>query len=507
MQKTALISVYDKSNLVEFAKELVALDWRIVSTGGTYSLLRENGIDVIDVTEVTNFNEILDGRVKTLHPYIHSGILYRRDDKNHQETIKALNIGSIDMVVNTLYPFEEVLNKDSSHSELIENIDIGGPSMIRAAAKNYKDVIVVTDINDYSKIIAKLKSGELDEEYRLELSAKAFNYTAYYDSLISSYFNDKLGIEFPEKLTLTYQKVDNLRYGENPHQKASYYKKVFKTKNEKNDFKKLNGKELSYNNYTDIYSAVKMVKEFEEPCVVGIKHNNPSGIAIGNTIDEAFDKAYECDKISIFGGIFAINRCVTKHIAEVINSFFMEIVIAPDYEAEALEVLKQKNNLIVIQIENLNEFKISDKVIKEVLGGVVVQDYDIEFAKECKCVTKRQPTSKEMEELLFGFKAVKAVSSNGVVIVKDNATIGIGQGQVRRSWAVEEALYRAEEKIEDAVMASDAFFFEDTVELLREKGIKAVIQPGGSIKDENVIKLCDEYGIAMVMTSTRHFRH
>lgn len=507
MQKTALISVYDKGNLVEFAKDLKSLGWRIISTGGTYNTLKTSGIEVIEVNEITNFKEILDGRVKTLHPFIHSGILYRRDDKNHCDAMKELNINSIDMVVNTLYPFEEVLNKNSSHTELIENIDIGGPSMIRAAAKNYKDVIVVTDINDYDEVIEKLRNGEINEDYKLKLSAKAFNYTAYYDSLISSYFNDKLNIDFPDKLTTTYEKVDSLRYGENPHQEASFYRKVFQRADEKVEFEKLNGKELSYNNYTDIFSAIKMVKEFEEPCVVGVKHNNPSGIAIGKDINEAFDKAYECDKVSIFGGIFAINRCVTKHIAEIINSFFMEIVIATDYEEEALEILKQKKNLIVIKIKNLNEFVLPKMMKKEVLSGLVAQDLDKDFVTELKCITKRQPTDTEMKELLFGFKAVKAVSSNGIVIVKENATIGIGQGQVRRSWAVEEALERAKDKIENSVMASDAFFFEDTVELLKKYGIKAVIQPGGSIKDENVIELCDKYGIAMIITGMRHFRH
>ena len=304
MSKRALISVFEKDNIIEFAEELVKLGWEIISTGGTYKILKESGLSVLEVDEVTNFKEILNGRVKTLHPYIHGGILYRRNDNNHVETVKNLGISSIDMVVNNLYPFEKVLNSENNtHENLIENIDIGGPSMIRAAAKNYNDVSIVVDPKDYPEIIERLKNNKLDKDFRLYLSCKAFNYTAYYDALISSYFNDLLNIDFPEKLTTTYKKVEDLRYGENPHQKASFYEKVYIKDEEKTDFKQLHGKELSYNNLTDMYSAIKIVKEFDEPCVVAVKHNNPCGLAIGENIDEAYDKAYACDSISIFGGI------------------------------------------------------------------------------------------------------------------------------------------------------------------------------------------------------------
>ena len=509
MSKRALISVFEKDNIVEFAKELVQLGWEIISTGGTYRILKDSGLSVIEVDEVTNFKEILNGRVKTLHPFIHGGILYRRDDKNHVETVQQLGISSIDMVVNNLYPFEKVLNSENNtHENLIENIDIGGPSMIRAAAKNYNDVSIVVDPKDYPEIIERLKNNKLDKDFRLYLSCKAFNYTAYYDALISSYFNDLLNIDFPEKLTTTYKKVEDLRYGENPHQKASFYEKVYIKDEEKTDFKQLHGKELSYNNLTDMYSAIKIVKEFDEPCVVAVKHNNPCGLAIGENIDEAYDKAYACDSISIFGGIIALNREVTKCIAEKINNFFVEIVIANKFSKDAIEILTQKKNIRLIEVSNISEFKIPNILSKEVLNGIVVQDYDNTlFTEELKFVTKRKPSEEELKNLIFGFKACKSVASNGIVIVKNNATIGIGQGEVRRSWAVEEGLERAKDNLKDAVLASDAFFFEDTVELLRENGIKAVIQPGGSIKDENVIKLCDEYGIAMVFTSTRHFRH
>lgn len=509
MAKRALISVFEKEGIVEFASELVNMGWEIISTGGTYKKLKEAGLDVIEVDEITRFKEILDGRVKTLHPFIHAGILYRRDVGNHVNTMDELDIHSIDMVVNNLYPFEKVLSrKDSTHEELVENIDIGGPSMIRAAAKNYRDVIVVTDIGDYDMVIERLKEGKLDMDCRLKLSGKAFNYTAYYDALISNYFNRILGMEFPDRLTLTYDKKQELRYGENPHQDAAYYENVFETVNGESEFEQLHGKELSYNNFTDMYGAIKMVKDFEEPCVVGVKHANPSGLGIGDTIDEAFDKAYECDPVSIFGGIFAINRPVTKHIAEIAGSFFVEIIVAPDFEAEAFEILSQKKNIRLIKMPNFNAFKLPSKTYKETLNGIVYQDYDNEiFTQELKCVTKVQPSEEEMKDLLFGFRAVKSVSSNGVVIVKNGATIGIGQGEVRRSWAVEEAIARAQGKLEGAVLASDAFFFEDTVEMLKDAQIKAVIQPGGSVKDENVIKLCDEYGIAMIFTGTRHFRH
>lgn len=512
MNRRALISVSDKTGIVDFAKELKNLGWDLISTGGTYKVLRESGIEVLEVDEVTNFKEILNGRVKTLHPFIHGGILFRRDINEHVETVREIGIKSIDMVVNNLYPFEKVLNSDSrTHDDLIENIDIGGPSMIRAAAKNYKDVIIVVDPKDYQNIIGRLKENEVDEDYRLYLSAKAFNYTAYYDAMISSYFNDVLNIEFPEKLTITYNKKENLRYGENPHQSAALYEKVYFKDVEKSDFNKLHGKELSYNNLTDMYAAIKIAKEFKEPCVVGIKHCNPSGIAIGETIDEAFDRAYKCDKTSIFGGIFAINRKVTKYIAEQINNIFIEIVVAIGYDEEALEILKSKKNIRLIEIKNFNDFKLPSNVTKEVLNGIVCQDYDDKlFIDDLKIVTNRKPSEKEMEDLLFAFKACKSVSSNGIVVARDNSTIGIGQGEVRRSWAAEEAIDRAIENfdnIDNAVLASDAFFFEDTVELINKNNIKAVIQPGGSIKDESVIELCNKYDIAMVFTSIRHFRH
>jgi len=378
--------------------------------------------------------------------------------------------------------------------------------MIRAAAKNFRDVLVVTDAGDYEEVLHRLKEGRNDLPYRESMAAKAFRYTAYYDALISEYFSNRLSVANPEYLSLSYRLGTSLRYGENPHQNAAFYEKVY----EENpaEWKQLHGKELSYNNYTDMYNAVRFVKEFSEPAVVGTKHNNPAGIGIGENIDEAFDKAYACDETSLFGGIFALNRPVTKHIAELLHSFFMEIVIAPAYEEEALSLLEEKKNLRVIVMPNLSSFSLPKKTEKEVLGGILVQDYDnADITEEMEVVSKRKPTEEEMRDLRFGFKAVKMVASNGAVLVKDGATLGIGQGQVRRTWAVEDALSHGEGKHYGAVLASDGFFFADTVELLQKHGIRAAIQPGGSVKDPEVIALCDQYGIALVMTHIRHFRH
>lgn len=510
MKKRALLSVYDKTNIVAFAKALVDLDFEVVTTGGTYQLLKKEEVPVTEISDITQFKEMLDGRVKTLHPIIHGGILYRRSDEEHVKTVEEEQIVPVDIVVNNLYPFEQVLNANKSHEELIENIDIGGPSMIRAAAKNHEDVLIVTDVNDYDTVIEKLQSGQVDLAFRRYLAGKAFNYTAYYDALIANYFNDLQGIEFPERLTIGYKKRASLRYGENPHQQASWYDKAYVKQAEKTDFVQLHGKELSYNNLTDSYGAIKMVKEFSGPAVVAVKHANPCGIGTGETIEEAFDKAYACDDVSIFGGIVAFNRPLNKDIAEKLSAFFVEIVIAPSYEEDALAILTQKKNIRLMVIDNMATFQLPNKMSKEVLNGMVYQDADTIVVNEVKVVTKVAPTEQQMKDLLFAFKACKTVSSNGIVLAKNGATLGIGQGEVRRSWACEQALNRMNEHFpnsQGAVMASDAFFFEDTVELLKENGVQAVIQPGGSIRDEKVIQLCDEYGIAMVFTTIRHFRH
>lgn len=509
MNKRALISVFDKSGILDFARSLERMDWEIISTGGTYKYLKENGVNPIEIEEVTDFPEILEGRVKTLNPYIHGGILFRRDEKSHQETIKEHGIKPIDMVVNNLYPFEEKLREKAEHDEMVENIDIGGPSMIRAAAKNYKDVIVVTDPKDYGPIIDELEEGEVSIKTKVELARKAFGYTAHYDAIISNYFNKVLDIKYPEYLTIPHKLESRLRYGENPHQTASFYKDSFN--NLGINFRQLHGKELSYNNLNDIFGTIRALKEFEEPACVGVKHSNPSGIGIGKTAYEAYMKAYECDPTSIFGGIIAINREVDVDIASHMATFFLEVVIAPSYSEAAIEILTQKKNIRLIEIKELNEFSMPEMNYKQVLGGMVYQDKDVfqenekNFDYELK--TSRKPSEKEIEDLKFAWKCAKNIASNGVVLAKDGGTVGIGQGEVRRSWAVEEAIDRAEGKLEGAVFASDAFFFEDTVEALNEAGIKVLLSPGGSIKDENVIKLCEEYGMTLLFTGHRHFRH
>ncbi|MDO5027191.1 MAG: bifunctional phosphoribosylaminoimidazolecarboxamide formyltransferase/IMP cyclohydrolase [Tissierellia bacterium] len=509
MKKNALISVFDKEGIVEFARNLKDIGYNIISTGGTFKLLQKEGIEVSDVSSVTEFPEMLDGRVKTLHPRIHAGILYRRDIQGDVEILEEKKIPSIDIVVNSLYPFEEMLAQDRDEDTMIENIDIGGPSMIRAAAKNFKHVAIVVDKNDYGEVIERIKKDSLDLEYRKKLAAKAFSLTAYYDGVIANYFNEITDNIFPQHLTRPFRLESQLRYGENPHQKASYYIDGYLRNDKKFDFEKLHGKEISFNNMNDLTGAVMSLKEFDLPTVVGVKHSNPSGIGSAENIDEAFDKAIACDSISIFGGIIALNRPVTVHIAEVIHSMFMEIVIAPDFEKEAFDILAQKKNIRLIKSKNIVEAKWQDLKFKDVINGVIVQEKDDLLFKDedFKVVSKRQPSKEEIDSMIFGMKAIKNANSNGVVLAKDNATVGYGFGEVRRSWAVEKAIERAGENIQDSVLASDAFFFEDTVELLHENNVKAAISPGGSIHDKAVIELCDKYDIALVFTSTRHFKH
>ncbi|MEY8415032.1 bifunctional phosphoribosylaminoimidazolecarboxamide formyltransferase/IMP cyclohydrolase [Tissierella praeacuta] len=509
--KRALISVFHKEGIVEFASELKKLGWEIISTGGTYKILKESGIEVIEVNNVTNFPEILDGRVKTLNPYIHGGLLYRRDNENHIKTIEDMKIDPIDMVVNNLYPFEETIKKPNvTHEETIENIDIGGPSMIRAAAKNYKDVTVIIDPSDYEQVLNELKSeGKTTFRTRQYLARKVFNYTAYYDTLISNYFNEIEEVIFPEKLTLAYKSKEELRYGENPHQKAAFYKEVGKKEGTLAGAIQLHGKELSFNNINDANGCIEALKEFDEPTVVAVKHANPCGIGSGKDILEAYKKAYECDKVSIFGGIIAANREIDEKVAEKINEIFIEIVMAPSFTEKALEILTQKKNIRIMQIDNIIDRKYKELDIKKVLGGLLVQDKDrILLNEEIKIVTKNQPTEKQMEDLLFAWKAAKSVKSNGVVIAKDKATIGIGLGEVNRVWAVQNAIERAGEKVKGAVLASDGFFpFKDSIELLSSAGVAAIIQPGGSLKDSEVIEEADRNSISMIITGIRHFKH
>ena len=506
--KRALISVYDKEGIVDFAKGLEVLNWEIISTGGSFKKLKEAGVSVIEVDHVTGFPEILGGRVKTLNPLIHGGILYKRDDEDHKKTIKDMNISSIDMVVNNLYPFEDMLKKNSSEDDMIENIDIGGPSMIRAAAKNYKDVLVVTDPKDYEEIVDRLRMDNIDDRFKRNLAKKAFNYTAYYDSLISAYFNKLDEDKFPERFTLTFKRNSELRYGENPHQEAAFYEEIGDTEGTLSSLKQLHGKELSFNNINDSNGALKILKEFDEPTIVGVKHANPSGIGSAETIFEAFKKMYECDSQSIFGGIIASNGEIDKDTAEMIGDIFIEVVLAPSYSKEAIEVLTKKKNIRIIQIEDITRNKYDELDMKKTIGGLLVQERDEILLDEYQIVTKRQPSKEELEDLLFSFKCVKHINSNGVVVVKDKATLGFGLGEVNRYWATGNAIERSGEKIIGSVLASDGFFpFKDSIEVLGKAGVKAIIQPGGSIKDAEVIEEADKHGIAMVFTGVRHFKH
>ncbi len=503
MQKQALISVSDKSNLLEFAQFLVENNYKILSTGGTYKHLQDNGIEVTEVKDVTGFPEILDGRVKSLHPAIHGGIMARRSDERHMATIAEHGINPIDIVIVNLYPFFEKMNTGLSEAEMIEFIDIGGPSMLRSSAKNFYDVTVITDVNDYQKVMNEInENGSTSIETRKLCAGKVFNLTSAYDAAISSYI---LGEDFPQFLESSYEKVMDLRYGENPHQKAAYY--VDKTKNgAMKDFEYLQGKELSFNNIRDMDLAYKVVSEFEEITCCAVKHSTPCGVAIGENVLDAYEKAYECDPMSIFGGIIAFNREVDGKTAVELNKIFLEIVIAPSFSEKALEIFKAKKNLRIIKVNN----EVSDKVTYvKVDGGLIVQSADHQFSNELNVVTNIQPTERQMTDLVFAQKIVKWVKSNAIVVATNGQAYGIGGGQTNRIWAAQQAIARAKEKVnEELVLASDAFFpFRDVADFAAENGITAIIQPGGSIKDQESIEACNEKNIPMVFTGMRHFMH
>ncbi|SDP77339.1 bifunctional phosphoribosylaminoimidazolecarboxamide formyltransferase/IMP cyclohydrolase [Clostridium gasigenes] len=500
MIKRALISVFDKEGVLDFSKFLSDNGVEVISTGGTYKHLKENGVKVIEVNEVTNFPEMLDGRVKTLHPILHAGILAIRNNAEHMKTIKERNIETIDMVIVNLYPFFEKVKEDLDFEEKVEFIDIGGPTMLRAAAKNFQDVVVISDKEDYITVMEEMKvTGEVSYSLRKKLAGKVFNLMSAYDAAISNFL---LGDEeYPEYLSVSYKKMQDLRYGENPHQKAAYYGAT-EFNGAMNSFEILNGKELSYNNIKDVDIAWKTVCEFEETACCGLKHNTPCGAAIGKTPLEVYKKTYDVDPTSIFGGIVAINRVIDKETAEEMVKTFLEVVIAPDYSAEALEVFKTKKNLRILKCGVKAKDK---KYIVSVDGGMLIQEEDKTLAEDFKVVTKKAPTEKEMEDLIFGMKVVKYVKSNAIVTVKDGVAVGIGGGQVNRIWPTMDALRRGAGA---TVLASDAFFpFRDIVDECAKAGIKAIIQPGGSMRDQESIDACDEHGIAMVMTGIRHFKH
>ena len=511
MKKRALISVSDKTGVIEFAKQLVELGFEIISTGGTKKAIHEAGIPVIGVSDVTGFPEILDGRVKTLNPLIHGGLLAKFDDPSHKAQMDEHSIDPIQIVCVNLYPFQQTIAKpDVTVEDAIENIDIGGPTMLRSAAKNHQYVTVVVDPTDYETVISDLKEvNEVKFETRRALAAKVFRHTAAYDSIIANYMTELVGIETPEKLTVTYELKQSLRYGENPHQKASFYRKPLGSKFSIANATQLHGKELSYNNINDADAALQIVKEFTEPAAVAVKHMNPCGVGTGKDIVAAYEKAFEADPVSIFGGIIALNREVDRSTAEKMHEIFLEIIIAPSFTKEAIDILTSKKNIRLLTIPFGGNEKPESK-LTSIEGGLLVQDRD-EYSLEHATIsypTDRKPTDEEWEALKLGWKVVKHVKSNAIVVTDAQMTLGIGAGQMNRVGSAKIALEQAGEKAKGAALASDAFFpMDDTVEAAAKAGITAIIQPGGSIKDEDSIKKANEYGIAMVFTGVRHFKH
>ncbi len=508
--KRALISVYDKKGVTEFAKKLSGMGWEIVSTGGTARVLLDAGIKVTDVSDVTGFPECFGGRVKTLHPKIHGGILALRDNKDHLDTMKELGIEPIDMVVANLYPFKETILAGKAHEDIMENIDIGGPSMLRAAAKNYKFVTVIVDPGDYNTVINELEtSGGVPYKTREYLAAKVFQHTSSYDALIADYFNERASIKFPDTINLAFEKKQDLRYGENPHQQAAFYTEALGNKGTISQAVKFHGKELSYNNISDANGALEILKEFTSPTVAAVKHANPCGVGSGENIAEAFKKAYESDKQSIFGGIIAANDEIDIDTARMISEIFIEVVIASSYSEGALKILKVKKNIRLLRLPDINYNKYKTYDMKKVLGGLLVQDRDHgKLYEELKTVTHRKPTEEELNDLLFAWRVVKNTKSNAIVLAKDQGTVAVGPGQASRIWSLENAIKQGKENVRGSVMASDAFFpFSDCIEAAANAGITAVIQPGGSIRDNDSIEAADKYNMAMVFTGMRHFRH
>ena len=504
MKKRVLISVSDKSGLTEFAQFLEKNNYQLISTGGTFKHLKDAGLSPIQIDEVTNFPEMLDGRVKTLHPKVHGGLLAVRDNKEHMDTVAEHGIELIDMVVVNLYPFFENAGKNIPLDEKVEFIDIGGPSMLRSAAKNFKSVTVITNVEDYEKVKSEIEtSGDTTLETRKTLAGKVFNLTSAYDAAISKMLLEE---EYPQYLNASYKKVSDLRYGENPHQSAAYYVSTVENGAMK-DFEQLGGKELSFNNLRDMDLCWKVVNEFKnEMACCAVKHSTPCGVAIGNTAVETYTKTFECDPVSIFGGIVAMNYKVDAATAEELRKTFLEIVMAVDFEEKALEILRQKKNLRIIKIKN----PVSDKQTwVKIDGGLLVQDCDNQFSEEIKTVTEKQPTEEQRKALLFAQRVVKYVKSNAIVVSNGTQALGIGGGQVNRIWATQQAVERAKEKFSgELVLASDAFFpFRDVVDFCAEKDIKAIIQPGGSIKDEESIEAANQHGIPMLLTGMRHFLH
>ena len=512
MKKRALISVSDKTGIVEFAKSLSELGYEIISTGGTHKALEAAGLPVIGISEITKFPECLDGRVKTLNPYVHAGILAMRSNPDHMKQLKDLNVETIDLVCVNLYPFKATVQKPGVQlAEAVENIDIGGPTMLRSAAKNYQDVYVVVDPADYEKVLEDIRTGTNSRDLRFLLMYKVYQHTAVYDTMIADYLRGQIGIEFPEQITFAYEKAQDMRYGENPHQNAVFYKECFPRTGALSEAEQLHGKELSYNNINDTNGALDLLREYSEPCVVAVKHANPCGVGVGKDVHEAYLKAYACDPVSIFGGILAVNGTVDKATAEEIHKIFIEIVVAKDFTAEALEILEQKKNIRLLKLPSINAPLASNAFdMKKVYGGLLVQEYDTQLYEESEltCVTEKKPTAAQLADLKFAYKVVKHTKSNAIVLAKDGASVGVGAGQTNRIWACAQACEHAGDRAKGSVLASDAFFpFPDCVEEAAKHGITAIIQPGGSVNDALSIEACNKFGIAMVFCGKRHFKH
>jgi len=517
--KRAIISLSNKSGIIDFAKKLSEMGVSILSTGGTAKALKEAGINVTDISAYTGFPEMMDGRVKTLHPKVHGGILGRRDNEEHMKQMKGADIEPIDMVVINLYPFEAVTSRpDCTFEEAIENIDIGGPSMVRSAAKNFEFVAVVTDPSDYSAILKEMEGsgGTLSRETRFRLARKAFATTARYDLLISHYLEDAAtkkeeSIHFPEIYTPVFEKVQHLRYGENPHQRGAFYRELGYNGAAISRARVLQGKEMSYNNYLDANSALELVREYDEPSTVIIKHNNPCGVASADDLKDSYCMARDTDPVSAFGGVIAFNTLVDEYTAEEVLKMFVEVIVAPEYTEEALKLFQKKGNVRLLEVGPLDAIPEGYMDFKRVVGGVLLQDMDQGIngdLNNLKVVSSRQPTEEEIESMRFSWRVCKHVRSNAIVFGRGKQTIGIGAGQMSRVDSVKLAISKARTDVKGCVMASDAFFpFRDAIDEAAGVGITAIIQPGGSIKDHDVIKAIDEYKMAMVFTGVRHFRH
>jgi len=517
MIKRAILSVSDKTGIVDLARRLAAKGVTLLSTGGTMKAIAGAGIPVTGVSDVTGFPECLDGRVKTLHPMIHAGLLAVRDNREHMEQLEKLGVEPIDMVVINLYPFRQTIEKPGvTFEDAIENIDIGGPTMLRAAAKNAQDVVVIIDPADYERVLDEFEqTGDVSLKTKRYLQYKVFEHTAQYDCMIQQYLRAQLEdaeqFEFPKNLTVTFEKVQEMRYGENPHQKAAFYRDLGDIAGTLPAARQLHGKELSYNNINDTNGALELLREFDTTAVVAVKHGNPCGVGVADEVSEAYRLAYEADPVSVFGGIVVTNATVDEATAEQMSKIFLEIIVAPKFTDEALAILTRKKNLRLLELDTtIRAYPKAERVMRKVTGGMLVQEIDDKLLPEgeLRVVTKKAPTEEQMKDLLLAWKIVKHAKSNGIAIAKDNQSLGIGPGQVNRIWSTQMAIERSGEKVRGAALASDAFFpFDDCVKACAAAGISCIIQPGGSVRDQESIDACDEAGIAMVFTGMRHFKH